>query len=781
MEKELKERRRQKSHSRERELHTSQIQFDAFIKYSPGAIAMVDTEMRYIIVNDGWYRDYDLEEKDIIGKSHYEIFPQVKEKPEWLDYHKRALAGERLSADFDSLQNGDKVMFLDWKLEPWYHTNGTIGGIIIFTEVKSEEEVEQRRLKEHDSVLRTLLNEMEDGFAHAKIIRDESGKPIDWRYLNVGRGLEKYIPIPKEQLEGKLVSEAVPGAIEADPKWLDIFNEVATTGKSREIEEYSTILNRWFRMNIYSPAKDEFATIFRDTTIKNEAQQKIQSFNQLFEDVSKMARIGAWEVDIETQECYWSDMVYQIHEEDPSKKILVEEGINYFHPDYRETIEKAVNDAIENKESYDLELKLITAKGREIWTRAIGRPVFEGDKLTKLQGLFQDIDERYQKQKEIEERAKKLKLLNERFTIARDAASLGVWDWDIRRNSLDWDDSLYEIYRLKKEDFSNSYEAWYQRVHPMDRERSDREVQACLQTGKKLDTRFRIIWPSGEVRHIAAMGKVINNKNGKAIRMLGVNWDITHQVAQEKQIKSLNATLQEKVEERTQALKKANEELEAFSYSVSHDLRAPLRAINGYSLALKDDGQSLPEAAINYLDRIVVNSKKMGQLIDDLLEFSRMNRKKVNHSAVDLTLLVSRLIDEVFEDSKEVIKLESLPIIVGDSHMLEQVFSNLISNAIKYSSKKKKPEVVIDSKEEEEDYIISIKDNGVGFSMDYYDKIFQVFQRLHSENEFEGTGVGLAICQKIMMAHNAEIWAESEVDVGATFYLKFKKDSNKKL
>ncbi|MEQ9009200.1 MAG: PAS domain-containing protein, partial [Ekhidna sp.] len=421
MENELKE-RSLKSHSGDMS-HTPKDQIEAFVKYLPGAIAMVDTEMRFLMVNDGWYRDYGLKGNDIIGKSHYEIFPEVKEKPEWLDYHQRALAGESLSADFDSFQIGDKNISLNWKLEPWYHPDGVIGGIIMFTEVKSEKEIAERRRKEHDNVLKTLLNEMEEGFAHARILRDENGKPIDWQYLNVGRGLENYVPVPPETLVGKKVSDAIPGAIEADPKWLDIFNEVATTGKSCEIEEYSEVLKRWFRMNIYSPSKGEFATIFRDTTVQNESRQKIKSLNQLFEDVSKMARIGAWEINIETQECYWSDMVYQIHEEDPSKKILVEDGINYFHPDYKETLEKAVNNAIENKESYDLELKLITAKGREIWTRAIGRPVFEGGKLTKLQGLFQDINDNVENQIKIEDRAEKLKLLNERFTIARDAAS----------------------------------------------------------------------------------------------------------------------------------------------------------------------------------------------------------------------------------------------------------------------------------------------------------------------------------------------------------------------
>lgn len=235
--------------------------------------------------------------------------------------------------------------------------------------------------------------------------------------------------------------------------------------------------------------------------------------------------------------------------------------------------------------------------------------------------------------------------------------------------------------------------------------------------------------------------------------------------------------LEYKVQERTADLKRVNEELESFSYSVSHDLRAPLRAINGFAEALSQDyGDQLDDEANRFLGRISANSLKMGQLIDDLLEFSRMNRKKTKFQQVNLEVIISKIIKELFPESSKFINLGKLPTIIGDSEMLEQVFINLISNAIKYSSKEKRQKIEISSKENAGEFIISIQDNGVGFDEQYENKLFKVFQRLHGDADFEGTGVGLALCNKIIKVHHGEIWAESVINEGSIFHVKFKKN-----
>ncbi len=220
-------------------------------------------------------------------------------------------------------------------------------------------------------------------------------------------------------------------------------------------------------------------------------------------------------------------------------------------------------------------------------------------------------------------------------------------------------------------------------------------------------------------------------------------------------------------------LEEANKELESFSYSVSHDLRAPLRALSGYAKILEEDfSDNFDEEAKVYLLSIQNNSKRMGQLIDDLLAFSRLGRKKLASSTINMDALVHTLLDEgLFEktDNTEIIINNLLPV-NGDQNLLKQVWVNLISNAIKYS--KNKPRQIIEIGSTKKNTLIEyyIRDNGAGFDMQYYNKLFGVFQRLHSQEEFEGTGIGLAIVQKIIQRHNGAIWAESKLHEGTTFY-----------
>jgi signal transduction histidine kinase len=217
-----------------------------------------------------------------------------------------------------------------------------------------------------------------------------------------------------------------------------------------------------------------------------------------------------------------------------------------------------------------------------------------------------------------------------------------------------------------------------------------------------------------------------------------------------------------------------NKELESYTYSVSHDLRAPLRSIDGYSQILKEDYyDKLDDEGKRVIGVIMNNAKRMGNLIDDLLDFSRMGRKEIHKSEMDVDDLVRTVIDELTEprNGKNAdIRVLPLGHVKGDINMMRQVWLNLISNAIKYSGLREDPKIEIGSYMENGAHCFYVKDNGVGFNMDYKDKLFGVFQRLHKVNEFEGTGVGLALVKRIVTRHGGTIWAEAKVNEGATFY-----------
>lgn len=241
-----------------------------------------------------------------------------------------------------------------------------------------------------------------------------------------------------------------------------------------------------------------------------------------------------------------------------------------------------------------------------------------------------------------------------------------------------------------------------------------------------------------------------------------------------KHLADAQRTLEARVAARTRSLQRANEELEAFTYSVSHDLRAPLRHIVGFAALLKESAAPLDEKAKRYLETIVSAASRMGMLIDDLLALSRVGRAAMNYGPVDLNQIVRAARHELAGESpaaeSAVWRIEPLPVVRGDRALLRLAFINLLSNAVKYSSTRTPPEIHVGATRGEGETVIFVRDNGVGFDMQYAHKLFGVFQRLHRQEDFEGTGVGLANVRRIVERHGGRTWAEGAVDGGATFY-----------
>jgi PAS domain S-box-containing protein len=279
---------------------------------------------------------------------------------------------------------------------------------------------------------------------------------------------------------------------------------------------------------------------------------------------------------------------------------------------------------------------------------------------------------------------------------------------------------------------------------------------------------------------VASRWSMEQDEQGRPLATLETNNDISERKRAEDEIRKLNAELEQRVIERTDELKATNKELEAFAYSVSHDLRAPLRHMAGYAELLQKNAASiLDEKSRRYMTMILEAAKRMGELIDDLLAFSRIGRAETQKTVVSLEQLVKEALNEVQQetDGRNVgWTIGALPNLYGDRSMLRLALVNLVSNAVKFTRTRPQPEIEIgcaDGKEDE--IVVFIRDNGVGFDMKYVNKLFGVFQRLHRAEEFEGTGIGLATVQRIIHRHGGKVWAEGIIDRGATFYFSVPK------
>jgi PAS domain S-box-containing protein len=392
------------------------------------------------------------------------------------------------------------------------------------------------------------------------------------------------------------------------------------------------------------------------------------------------------------------------------------------------------------------------------WFELSIRPVPEGIFILSI-----DVTERKRAELKVQEQQKRFKALIENSfdgILLDDGKGRIVYQSPSVEKMIGWQVEEVErkpLISLVHEDDAQKWQA--------------KQQDAIAHPGEPVYIVCRFLHKSG--RACWMEGTLLSLLHDPAVQALVLNFrDISERLEAEERILEMNRDLEKKVKQRTAQLEAVNKDLESFSYSVSHDLRAPLRAVSGYAEMLAEDlAPHIGEEGMRLIGVIRENALRMGTLIDDLLAFSRLGRKEIQRTMVDMNELTEGVMRELGRSvaHRAEIRVGTLGSIQADYGLMHQVVYNLLSNAVKYSSKTEQPTVEVSAKKEQEFMVYTIKDNGTGFDMRYADKLFGVFQRLHSQEEFEGTGVGLAIVNRIVKRHGGKVWADSKPGEGAVF------------
>ena len=499
-------------------------------------------------------------------------------------------------------------------------------------------------------------------------------------------------------------------------------------------------------------------SITRDITNRKQSNIELRESEERFRLLAETAPVGIL-LHKDEKIFYANPAAAQILGASDSRELIGRNIVDHIHPDYRRTVQNRVRTMQEvNRAAPLIEEKYLRLDGSTVDVEVTAVPfITQGERMYQV--IIHDISERKRTEAALQEKTDELDRF---FNVALDLLCIADTDGYFRRLNPQWEVALgYSLQELEGRRFLDL-------VHPDDLASTLTAIGELSNQNVVIDFTNRYRRKDGSYRWIEWRSYPVGNLIYAAAR------DITERRQVEEKIRKLNDELELRVQERTAQLETANKELESFSYSVSHDLRAPLRAIDGYSRILVEDHASeLSNEAVNLLENVSDNTQKMGRLIDDLLAFSRISNYSVDMQVVSMDNLVNQILTDLqfdLQNRNVEIELEHLPDCRGDSALLKQVWINLLSNAIKFTRDEEMARIQIGSEEMGGEQVYFVKDNGVGFDMRYADQIFGVFQRLQHNDRFEGTGVGLAIVQRIIHRHGGRIWVEAEPEVGASFY-----------
>lgn len=514
-----------------------------------------------------------------------------------------------------------------------------------------------------------------------------------------------------------------------------------------------------------------------DITERKQTEAHVQEITQRFALATNSAKIGVWDLDLIEDRLIWDDRMYKLYgitaETFGGAYEAWKQGV---YPDDLPAAHADIQAAIAGEREFHPEFRVLWPDGQIRFIEAHAITLRdETGKAQRMIGVNWDITERRQVEDALRES-------EARWQFALEGAGDGVWDWNIQSNKLFYSHQWKAMLGYADHEVGNDLDEWDSRVHPEDKEKCYADMQRHMNGQAAVyQNEHRVRCKDGSYKWVLDRGKVIEwDPDGRPRRMIGTHADITERKQAEDSLRQLNEQLETKVQERTQALEqraqeleRSNAELQQFAYVASHDLQEPLRTISSYTELLAEEyGDRLDGEAQEYMDFVVDGATRMQQLIKDLLTFSRVGTRGKKFTPMSCKTVLQKVLGNLklaIEECHAVVTYDELPEMMADELQIHQLFQNLISNALKFRGKET-PNIHVSATLKEKEWEFFVRDNGIGIDPEYFEQIFEIFQRLHSRRYYEGTGIGLAICRKIIQRHGGRMWVDSAPGQGASFY-----------
>jgi PAS domain S-box-containing protein len=482
-----------------------------------------------------------------------------------------------------------------------------------------------------------------------------------------------------------------------------------------------------------------------------------------YEAAVRGSSVGLWDWNVRTDELYWSPRFLEIVGLDAADyKPTFAEFSDRLHPDDKDRVLLAVSAHLSDRVPYDIEYRLRHESGDYIWIHARGQGVWARDRNpVRMAGSVDDITSR----RAAEETAR---IAEQRYHLAIAGANAGIWDWDIVSDRHYWSRRFLDMLGMEHDKAAAERPIFLDRLHPDDRSDVEAALADHVKNRVPLGLQCRLRHEDGRWIHVRATGQAIWDESGRAVRMAGSVEDITSQIEAAETLRS-----------KTEELTRTNQELENFAFIASHDLQEPLRKISAYGeLLQRGYAERLDDRGRQIVHVMTDGASRMQQLILDLLRYSKSSNVEMTLAAVDLNEVIAgveRDLDVSIRETGAQIEYSELPVLAGDPTLLRQLFQNLISNSIKYRGDTI-PHILIAARSLGPDqtgmWEIRVTDNGIGFRPEFATRIFEIFRRLHGKGKYPGTGIGLALCQRIVERHGGRIRAEGEDGGGACFIVE---------